>query len=143
MGTNTTNHQNIGRKLRRTDLVEPELSYQIVGALFRVYNDLGPGLQEKYYQRALVNIFREQETAYREQVAVPIAFEGVSIGRYFVDFVIGGRVVLEIKRGDFCSPDYIGQVKQYLEALELRLGILANFGSQRVVYRRILIEPRR
>lgn len=137
MPTNTTNIRS-GRSVRRLDLVEPELSYHVVGALFRVYNAMGPGLQEKLYQRALAKVFRDLRIAFREQASVPVSFEHQHIGRHIIDFVVADRVVLEIKQGDFCSPDHIGQVKRYLTALALRLGILANFGSQRVVYRRIL-----
>ena len=137
MSTNTTNVRS-GRSVRRLDLVEPELSYHIVGALFRAYNGLGPGMQEKHYQRALAKVLCDLRIAFREQVSVPVLFEHQHIGRHITDFVVADRVVLEIKQGDFCSPDHIGQVKRYLAALTLHLGILANFGSQRVVYRRIL-----
>jgi len=125
-------------RLRRADLVEPALSYQIVGVLFRVHSAVGPGLQEKHYQRAVATALRDAQLSFREQVNLPLMFGGKSIGRYVLDFLIEERVILEIKRGDFCSPDHIAQIKRYLEVLKLPLGILANFGSQRVVYRRIL-----
>ncbi|MFH1098977.1 MAG: GxxExxY protein [Candidatus Uhrbacteria bacterium] len=118
------------------------MSYEIVGALFRAYNKLGPGLRERHYQRALAEAFRLINVPFREQVGVALDFEGKLVGRYFVDFLIAERVVLEIKQGDFCSVDHLLQVKRYLGALGLRLGILANFGSRRVVYRRVLVGPK-
>ncbi len=116
----------------------PELSYQIGGILFRVYNELGPGYHEKHVQRAVANALRSAKIAFQEQVPMEFEFQGRSIGRYFLDFVVDSKIVLELKvRGRFLKKDF-NQVKQYLRKTGLQLGLLARFGQSGVVIERVL-----
>lgn len=120
------------------NLVEKELSYKIVGALFNVYNSLGGGYQEKYYQRAIAKELSNQRIGFKEQVYIPLYYGKENIGRYFLDFVINEKIVLEIKAG---SKFYIKDIKQilaYLKANNIQLGILANFSRQGLQLKRIL-----
>ena len=128
----------IKQTVRRNDLLYPELSYRIIGILFTVFNNLGYQYQERYYQRAIRQILQEQKVVFREQVAAPIVFQGKSIGRYFFDFLIENRIILEIKRGDRFSPHDIKQTAAYLTLSGLRLVILARFSSHGLKYRRIV-----
>jgi GxxExxY protein len=68
---------NSGGKLKREDLLYPELSYQIIGVLFEVYNELGYGYQEKYYQKAVGNKFKEINISFKEQVPIKIIFKRI------------------------------------------------------------------
>ena len=120
------------------EIIEKELSYKIVGVLMKVHTTLGSGYQEKYYQRAVARGSMLQSIAYKEQLHIPLAYEGESIGGYFVDFLIEDKIILEIKAPrTFYSRDY-RQVRAYLKYANLRLGILANFGKQSLDYKRIL-----
>jgi GxxExxY protein len=93
------------------EIVEKELSYKIVGILFSVYNELGGGYQEKYYQRAIAHSLKEHGIKFKEQVHVPLHFHSESIGKYFLDFVVEDKIVVEIKvAGKF----YVRDVKQVL-----------------------------
>jgi len=67
--------------LKRNDLIHSQLSYRIVGILFSVYNELGAGHHERYYQRATAQAFKDANISFREQVAIPVKFRGVSLGR--------------------------------------------------------------
>lgn len=67
----------------RGNLIYPELSYKIIGILFDVYNELGGGYQEKYYQRALAKKFKKENLRFKEQIIVPLKFEKEKIGQYF------------------------------------------------------------
>ena len=120
------------RKVRRSDLVYPELSYRIIGILFEVYNELGPGLQEKYYQRAVASRLRKIKVKFSEQQKVNLTFKGQHIGHYFLDFLIDSKVVLELKRGNRFLKQNIEQIYAYLKVAKLRLGIIANFTSSGV-----------
>jgi GxxExxY protein len=80
-----------------SNLIEKELSYKIVGVLFYVYNNLGGGYQEKYYQRAIAKQLKNEGIKFKEQIYVPLSFKEESIGKYFLDFLIEDKVVLEIK----------------------------------------------
>lgn len=77
-------------------LVHPKLSYEVVGVLYEVYNELGGGYQEKYYQRAISGLLKEKNIIFKEQVPVELMFKEKSIGRYFIDFVIEEKIILEI-----------------------------------------------
>lgn len=125
-------------KLRRGDIILPELSYSINGALFAVFKELGPGYQEKYYQRALVAEFRERNLAFNEQVKIPLTYKREDIGRYFLDFLVEEQVVLEIKRGDYFQKSTLNQVVAYLQATGCSLGLIANFTQNGVKVKRIL-----
>ncbi len=125
-------------KLRRKDLIYPELSYQIIGGLFEVHNNLGSGHHEKYYQRALASELKRCKLSFKEQVYTPLIFKGEKIGDYYLDFLIEGKIVLEIKKGDRFSKKHINQVFSYLKAKNLKLGIVANFGLNELRFKRII-----
>lgn len=119
-------------------LFYPDLSYKLVGALFKIYNTIGGGYQEKYYQRALKLELSKQNIHFKEQVRINLEFEGKAIGNYYLDFVIENKIVLEIK----ASPRfYIRDIKQvigYLKSTGLKLGILAGFTKDGVKFKRII-----
>jgi len=120
------------------EIIHKELSYKIVGILFDVYNALGYGYQEKYYQKAVAEGLRKINVQFQEQVRFDLKYSDKIIGRYFLDFLIDGKVILEIKKGNYFSKSNIEQVKGYLKAFNLKLGILVNFTSRDVKYKRIL-----
>ena len=125
-------------KISKEDLIYPELSYQIIGILFEVYNQLGSGYHEKYYQRAIASELKRCNLSFKEQVFIPLKFKKETIGRQYLDFLIEDKVVLEIKKGDRFSRRNIEQVLNYLKATRLKLGILANFGSKELKFKRIV-----
>ncbi|MEW5805184.1 MAG: GxxExxY protein [Patescibacteria group bacterium] len=120
------------------DLVYPELSYKIVGILFTVFNELGYGYQEKYYQKAIAKVLGDNKIYFREQVYLPLEFNGEGIGNYYLDFLIENKLILEIKRGDRFLKRNIEQVYSYLKRSNLRLGIIANFTKQGLRFKRIV-----
>lgn len=129
------------RTLRRDDLVYPELSYEIIGILIRVHNELGNSYQEKYYQRAIAAGLTKMGIGFQEQVPVELTFDGVPIGQYRVDFMIDDKMVLEVKAISRLTVKDFRQVDGYLRALGKELGILANFRTANLVFHRIL-NPR-
>ena len=127
-------------KLKRNDLLYPELSYKINGVLFEVFRQIGSGHQEKYYQKAVSAGFKKEKIKFKEQYYAPLICFDEQVGKYFLDFLIEDKIVLELKRGQFVSIKVINQTKGYLEALKLKLGILACFTSSGVVVKRVLNE---
>jgi len=122
----------------KIDLVYPELSYCIIGASFDVFNEMGYGHQEKYYEKALAKIFRKRGINFQEQVMGKVSFDGENVGRYYLDFLVENKIVIELKRGDRFLRSNINQVVAYLKTFNLKLGILINFTSTGVKYKRIL-----
>ncbi|MFA6431945.1 MAG: GxxExxY protein [Candidatus Margulisiibacteriota bacterium] len=120
------------------ELVHPELSYKIIGILFKVYNQLGGGYQEKYYQQAIGKELYSNNLHFLEQVKTDFNYNGQRIGRYYLDFIIDHKVVLEIKTIPSFTTKEIMQVLNYLKTSNLELGILASFNRNRFFYKRIL-----
>ncbi len=114
------------------------MSYTIIGVLFEIYNQIGLGHKEKYYQRAITVALTEAGLSFREQVCSPIIFNNTNIGKYYLDFLIKNKIVLEIKSGEKFLKQNINQVYSYLKTRNLRLGILANFTKEGLKFRRIL-----
>jgi len=106
--------------LDKKDLIYRELSYKIVGILFEVYNDLGFGYQEKYYQRALVMAFKKHRLKFKEQLKVLLKYQNESIGYYRLDFLRDNKIVLEIKKGNYFPRSNIEKVFAYLKSAGCR-----------------------
>ncbi len=123
---------------KKIDLIYPELSYRIVGILFEVYNKIGPGHHEKYYQKAVSLSLKTEDLVFSEQVYTPLTFNDSKIGSYFLDFLIDNKVILEIKKGDRFSKNNIEQIIGYLRAHKLKLGMIANFGKDQLKFKRIV-----
>jgi len=122
----------------KPDLLYPELSFKIVGILFNVDNELGPGHKEKYYENAVATALRTSGLQYKQQLYVPLQYNGNVVGKYFLDFLVEEKIVLELKQGDSFSKKNIDQTLSYLKANKLQLGIIAQFTSQGVKYKRIV-----
>ncbi len=119
-------------------LLHKELSYTIMGILFSVHNELGNRYQEKYYQRAIEITLTENRCPFSKEIPVDLEYNGKKIGKYFLDFLIEGKVVLEIKTVPSLTPKDFKQVLAYLVAKNLELGILVNFRTEKLTYKRIL-----
>ena len=121
-----------------TKLIFPELSYRIIGVLYEVYNELGYGHREIVYQRAIEEVLKEKEISYKRELYFPIYFKDKLISKYFLDFLIEDKVVLELKVAkDFYQSD-VNQILAYLKTKNYRLGILGIFTQDGLKYRRIL-----
>jgi len=84
------------KKLKREDILYPELSYKIVGIAFDIYNSLGPDYHEKYYQRALTEELKNQRLVFQEEVPYSIIYKEKIIGRNYLDFLIDDKIIMEI-----------------------------------------------
>src|SRR4051812_28894379 len=101
-------------KNRIENLVYPELSFEIVGCAFEVFNELGYGHAEKYYQKALAVALKNKKIPHKEQVHYALRFQGESIGKGYCDFVVDNKVIVELKRNPHFSKANIDQVNRYL-----------------------------
>lgn len=119
-------------------LVLPKLSFKIMGILFRVHNELGPSLLEKYYQRAIEKEFEINKIKFRKEFPVELRYQNKSIGRYFLDFIIEDLIILEVKAQQFYSPKFFKQALSYLKQTNLPLAIVANFRRTKIRYKRII-----
>jgi GxxExxY protein len=122
----------------RDDLVYPELSYQIIGCAFEVFNALGPGHSEKVYQKTLAVSFADKKLKYFEQLKCDILFKEQIVARGYLDFRVEDKIIVELKKDERFSKIHIDQVNQYLKSTALKLAIIINFTKEGVKYKRIL-----
>jgi len=124
--------------LQRNDIIYPKLSYVINGVLFDVYRQIGAGHKESYFQKAVAVGFMSKEINFEEQFYVPLKMNGEIVGKYFLDFLVEDKIVVELKRGRFVLSDLINQVGAYLESADKLLAIVACFTYRGVIIKRII-----
>lgn len=113
-------------------------SYEIVGCCFEVYNQIGSGHREKTYHNALEKIFSLKNMGFVSQYYVPIKINNEVIDKHFFDFLVEGKIALEIKTGNHFHKRDLEQLHSYLKSGKIKLGILVNFSSNGVHFRRVL-----
>lgn len=116
-----------------------DLVHRIVGAAAEVHSELGPGLSEAVYQRALGQELQAVGIQFAREVDVPVLYKGGDVGTRRVDFVIGDCIV-EIKARSELLPADSQQARWYLNASQCRVGLLINFGAHEVQTQRFVNE---
>ncbi|CAN5231351.1 GxxExxY protein [soil metagenome] len=127
--------------LERKDLLYPELSYKIIGCAFEVFNQIGPGLMEKNYQKALSVSFQESKINFKEQAGHNLLFHNTKVGCGYFDFLVEESIIVEIKRGKFYFGNELQQVNRYLRLSNLQLAIIIRFTPEGVRYKRVVNIP--
>ncbi len=109
-------------------MTENEISYKIRGAIFKVYNELGPGLLESAYEAVLAYELNKQGLQVKTQVALPLIYEEIKMDvGYRIDILVENKVVVEIKSVEAISEVHHKQIITYLKLSGLKLGLLVNF----------------
>lgn len=109
---------------------ENDISYLVRGAAFRVYNNLGPGLLENIYLKALMYELSNLGLETRKEVSIPVLYNGIELGNSFrADIIINNKVILEIKSVDALNKLHHKQLSSYLRLTGFKLGLLINFNS--------------
>jgi GxxExxY protein len=103
------------------------LANAVIGAAIEVHRVLGPGYLESVYEQALAIELDRRGIPFERQKTTAVCYKGHAIGEGRLDFLIGGRVVVELKATDGIAPIHVAQVLSYLKALRLPLGLLINF----------------
>jgi len=124
--------------LLRNDLIFPEMSYLIVGSVYEVWNELGPGHTERTYQQATAIMFEKNNLKYKEQVHAPVYFKERLLNKRFLDFLVEDKIIVELKKDDRFAIGHIKQVHDYLIRSQLQLAILVNFTIDGVRTKRVL-----
>ena len=111
---------------------EDDLSYQIIGAAIEVHKTLGgPGLLESVYEEALVWELQHRGLSVQRQLAVPISYKGNQLATPLrVDLLVEGLVIVENKATTNYNPIFETQTLTYLRLMNLRLGMVINFGEK-------------
>ena len=119
-----------------------DLTGKIIGCAMKVHNTLGNGFQEVIYQRCLALEMEKQGLQFQREMEMPIYYGGVEVGQRRVDFLVEGKIMVELKAITELEKVHIAQALNYLEAFYLEIGLLINFGGTRLTFRRLIKERR-
>ena len=115
-------------------MTDNELSYQIRGAVFEVYNALGPGLLESVYEEALVFELEQRGLKVERQKVVPIIYKGNCLKTELrLDLLVEDQVIVELKSVEEMKKVYGKQLLTYLRLMDKRLGLLVNFNTDNIL----------
>jgi GxxExxY protein len=121
-------------------LEEKDLVFQIVGCSMEVLNELGNGLREKTYERALCVEFRLQEIGYSQQAVYPVHYKGEQVDDYIPDLIVENRVVVDTKTIEAIGDAEIGKMLNYLHITGLKVGLLINFKHSKLQWKRVVLS---
>ena len=114
-------------------MTENDISYKIRGAIFNVYNTLGPGLLESVYEAALKYELQKENIKVESQVAVPVFYDDVKLDLGFrIDLLVNDKVIIEIKSVELLAPVHHKQLLTYLKLTNIKLGLLINFNTDNI-----------
>ena len=115
-----------------------DLTYKLRGIFFEVYNNLGPGLLEKVYQRAIIQEFKSHKIPYETEKIIDIIYKVAKVGQQRLDLVISEKIIVEIKAVDNMHSLFVKQTLAYLKASSYKLALLVNFGGDKIIIRRYI-----
>ncbi len=116
-----------------------EESYKIIGSCMKVHRDLGPGFLEAVYEEALEIEFKKSSISFERQKKLEIYYDSERLNKYYrADFICFDKIILEIKSIKCLPVALYAQLNNYLTATRKELGILINFGTPSLTYKRII-----
>ena len=115
-----------------------ELTGAVIGCAMEVHRELGAGFQEVVYQRALAFEMSQAGIEFGREVEMPIFYKRLQVGLRRVDFLVGDVVSVEIKAVGELDDAHRAQAINYIEAFNLEIGLLINFGAKRLQFHRLI-----
>ncbi|HKJ40661.1 MAG TPA: GxxExxY protein [Sunxiuqinia sp.] len=115
-----------------------DLTHEVIGAAMEVHRHLGNGFQEVVYQRALAIELGLRNIEFVREQEMPLVYKGFDIGTRRVDFFIEDKIMLEIKAVVQLEDVHLAQAINYLEAYDLEIGLLINFGNTSLQFKRVM-----
>ncbi len=123
-----------------TDLIYKQEAYEIIGAAMEVHNELGCGFLEAVYQEAFECELKEKLVDYQREKLLSIYYKGKILNKlYSADFVCYDKIIVELKALSALTSEHDAQILNYLKATGIKLGILINFGTKSLQYKRIVL----
>lgn len=123
--------------MTKPDYKYKEITEKIIGAAMKVHSALGNGFQEVIYQRALEIEMKDAGIKFSREFEMPIFYKGKEIGLRRVDFLAEEKIMVEIKAIIQLENVHLAQAKNYLEAYNVQVGLLINFGSISLQFKRL------
>ena len=107
-----------------------DLTRDIIGCFYDVYNELGFGFIESVYENSLSFALRDKGFEVHQQIAIPVWFRGTKVGDFDADVMVNRLILLELKTAKAIDSAHLGQLLNYLKATEIEVGLLLNFGPK-------------
>ena len=126
-----------------TEIIEKELSYEIVNAAFEVHNILGPGFLESIYEEAMAIELENRGHKVEKQARISVIYKDQKIGEHVLDLIVDGRIILELKAVADIAPIHKQQALSYLKATGYQLAIIINFNSPGLQTERVVHSKKR
>jgi GxxExxY protein len=114
-----------------------ELTHKIIGCAMQVHSTLGNGFQEVIYQRALAIEMGKQDLRFQREMEMTIYYDDVAIGNRRVDFFVEDVIMVELKALIKLEDVHLAQAMNYCQAYNLPIGLLINFGSKSLEFKRV------
>lgn len=123
-----------------SDLLYKMESFAIIGKCFEVHNNLGAGFLEIVYKDALEHEFRKAEIPYDREKEYKVNYKGIVLPhRFYADFVVFDKIILEVKGVSGIADEFIAQALNYLKVSGNKLALIVNFGDIKLNYKRIAL----
>lgn len=129
------------KETNMTELKYKDITEKIIGASFEVHKFLGNGFQEVIYQRALGYELYKAGLEYAREINQEIYYKDLPepIGTRRADFIVEGKVLVEIKAITQLDDVHLAQILNYLKAYKFEVGLLINFGSKSLTFKRVVL----
>jgi GxxExxY protein len=122
------------------NLIYKDEVYQIVGICMEVHRILGHGFSEIVYKDALEYEFKENNISYQREKDYPVEYKGYTLShRFYADFVVMNKIILELKASQGIDDEHISQTINYLAISKCKLGLIINFGRKSLEYKRLVL----
>ncbi|MGC3967009.1 MAG: GxxExxY protein [Pirellulales bacterium] len=115
----------------------------VIAAIIRVHQTLGPGFIESIYHRALTVELKRMSIPFSTEHELEIRYEGELVGLHRLDLLVDGRLIVELKAIEELTKTHYSQLRSYLKAARLSVGLLVNFSKDKADYRRVTISGSR
>jgi GxxExxY protein len=113
------------------------LTEKIIGCAMKVHSTLRNGFQELIYQRCLAIEMEKQGLGFARELEMTIFYEGIDVGTRRVDFLVEGSIMVELKAIINLEDVHLAQAMNYIEAYKMEIGLLINFGSKSLQFKRV------
>lgn len=116
---------------------QDKITHAVIGSAMEVHSILGNGFQEVVYQRSLSYEMYLRGIEHQSEFEMPLIYKGQNVGGRRVDFLVNGKISVEIKAIVNLEDVHLAQAMNYLEAYNLQTGLLINFGSKSLQFKRL------
>lgn len=131
-------HSVITGSIQVSAYLHSELTEKIIGLAIKVHKNLGSAYAEKVYQRALYLELKKSGLRFEREKEMSVTYDRVRIGKQVLDFVVEGKVIVEIKKADEIAEVHVAQLASYLKSLKLGVGLILNFGPSTLQIKRVV-----